>query len=358
MGTTGRRTDALAAEAVRLEREGDWEEAERRYNALYADSVGTADAAGIPGALLGQARVWQHQRDLEAAQELAALSLFIADELDLSDAAASAMNTLAVIQYRQCNWDEAHHLYAQGLERALDCGDDATIGSICQNLGVLANIRGDLPEARSRYLEAIASAVRCGERRNAMMAYNNLGMVCSDLGDWMEAEVYFGRGIELAEQTGDREMTAVLHSNRAEPLIRTGELVRAGTSLDVAEPIARDIGDDETLADVLRFRATIARLEGDFPAADALLASMLETTQKDLPLERAEGLEELALLRHAQGRTKAAATLVAEARAAYTALSADRDADRTAQLERNWEAAADSQRHRPAPATGFRPAPE
>lgn len=339
MPTNGRRTDAFADDALRLEREGDWEAAGRRYDALYAESVAIADPSGIPGALLGQSRVRQQQRDMEAAEELASLSLAIADNLELGGAAASAMNTLAVIQYRQCNWDEAHHLYEQGLERALKCGADSSVGSICQNLGVLANIRGDLREARSRYLEAIASAVRCGERRNAMMAYNNLGMVCSDLGDWMEAEVYFGRGIELAEQTGDREMTSVLHSNQAEPLIRTGELAQAGASLDLAEPIARDIGDDETLADVLRFRAMIARLEGDFPAADALLGSVLDVTQQNLPLERAEGLEELARLRYAEGRTNVAATIVAEARAAYAALGADRDAARAAKMAQEWDAA-------------------
>src|SRR3712207_9401585 len=79
-----------------------------------------------------------------------------------------------------------------------------TVGLACQNLGVIANIMGDLREARIRYLESIGSAVRSGRKLNEAASYNNLGMVCTDLGEFLEAGLYFDRGLEIAERIGDR----------------------------------------------------------------------------------------------------------------------------------------------------------
>src|SRR3712207_8227714 len=47
-----------------------------------------------------------------------------------------------------------------------------TVGLACQNLGVIANIMGDLREARIRYLESIGSAVRSGRKLNEAASYN------------------------------------------------------------------------------------------------------------------------------------------------------------------------------------------
>ncbi|MDQ3521649.1 MAG: hypothetical protein M3434_04840, partial [Gemmatimonadota bacterium] len=93
--------------------------------------------------------------------------------------------------------------------------------------------------------------------------YNNLALICADLRDWMEAEVYFDRGIEIAEQLGDVPARAKLRANRAEPLIHTGQLAHAKWTLATAEQLATQASDTGTLADIARFRAVIAREEGD-----------------------------------------------------------------------------------------------
>ena len=85
--------------------------------------------------------------------------------------------------------------------------------------------------------------------------------VCADLVEWTVAEVHFLRGVEIAKRIGDLGMLAGLLTNRAEPLIRTGEFEAARMSLDWAEPLASDLGDSGTLAEIALYRGMASRLE-------------------------------------------------------------------------------------------------
>jgi tetratricopeptide (TPR) repeat protein len=210
---------------------------------------------------------------------------------------------------------------------ALDLGDDELVGLACQNLGVLANLRGDYREARSRYLEGIGSFVRSGSTASAMLAYNNLGSASADLREWMEAEVFFTRGLEIAERLRHTPSAGMLYSNLAEPLIRVGELARAAEALDRAQSAASQVGDQATLADVARFRALAARLAGEMAEAERHAGAALEiATRHGLELERAEALLELAEVHAAAGRPAAAGAAFREASQRFQRLGMPADA--------------------------------
>jgi tetratricopeptide (TPR) repeat protein len=323
----GSATEDVAQRATVEERAGNWEAAA----ALYAHTFRSALHGGEPDqavdALRGQARMRLQQRRFEEAEELAELCLELARGYDLPVAIARGLNVLGLIRFWHRGGEAAEQLYLSALEMALDLGDDELVGLVCQNLGVVANVRGDFREARSRYLEGIGSFVRSGSTANAMLAYNNLGMASADLQEWMEAEVYFSRGIEIAERLGHAPSAGMLYSNLAEPLIRVSEFDRARQSLDRAEAAASRIDDHTTLADVARYRGAMARLEGDLAGAEEHLARALRIT--DLPepgLERAEVLRELGELRAAQGRRGDALEAFRAAAGLFAALGGVADA--------------------------------
>lgn len=316
--------------AETLEAGGDWVDARRAYHDLFWRALRGGRGEEAVNALRGGARVLFRSGSYEEAEELAELTREIATRSGLPQAAARATNLCAAIRYAQQDWATAEQEYQHAMEMALDVGDDELIGLTCQNLGILANIRGDLGEARIRYLESVGSFVRCGSESSAATAYNNLGMVCADMCEWIEARLYFDRGLEIAERAGgSAQLLASLHTNRVEALLRLGELGEAAAELDRAEPIAQRIGARSTLVDIARHRGVLARLRRDpAGAAEHLQASLELATEGRIGIGRAEATEELAVLREEQGRRDEAIELFETALALFLELRAERDAER------------------------------
>jgi tetratricopeptide (TPR) repeat protein len=335
--------EQLISSAVESEQRGEPEEAGALFEQLLERAVDVHDTAALIEALRGSARVFWQLGRLEESEEVAELSREVAERTGHVQAAARAVNLLAILRHEQGDWNQARALYERALDGALDAGDDELVGLACQNLGVLNNILGNLEEARARYLECIASSVRSENKQNEMMAYNNLGMLCADLQEWMEAEEYFGRGIALARRLHASPVLGKLYVNRAEPLIHLGEHGEARSMLREAEAVAMSTRDESVLSDVWRYRGVMACRERDLDAADRHLAQALSiAAEHNLELAAAEATEELAFLRHQQGRTREAARLLRRACDTFRALRAQRDVARVEALLERWQAAAEA----------------
>ncbi|HEY0153131.1 MAG TPA: tetratricopeptide repeat protein [Longimicrobium sp.] len=328
---------SVAARGRELEMAGRWQEADRLYASLFRRALAERDPSAAVDALRRQASVRGGLGQMEEAEELAELSFEIAERCGLGRAAARAINVRATLLHVREELSGAAALYREALARARAVRDDELTGLVCQNLGVIANIQGELAEARALYLECIASTIRSGDRTAAMMAYNNLGLVCADLREWLEAELYLERALDVAERIGHLPTAAFLHLNLAEPLIQMGELRRARATLDRAEELAAPIGDRGTLAAARRFRAVIARIEGDFAAADRDLedAAAMVVGEGD-ELERAQILGAVARLRWEQGRRDEARDALHRARDCFAALGAAREIRRLDEVLEGW----------------------
>jgi tetratricopeptide (TPR) repeat protein len=183
--------------------------------------------------------------------------------------------------------------------------------------------------------------VRTGNVQASVLGYNNLGMLASDVREWMQADLLFHRALELADELGDATISTTLLLNRAEPLIQVGELDAAEKVLDRAEGMAERIQNVRELAEAARFRALLARRRGDEAGALGHLGrSLLLSTRAGLRLERAEALEQVALLHHDAGRVDDAHAHLAEACSEYFAAGATRDCGRCRELLAEWSSPA------------------
>lgn len=336
--------DELAARAEAAERACDWDEAVALFRQLFQRAVEARAAERIPEALLGGARALSPDTATEEAEELAWLAYEIAQRTGRMHDAATALNVIGTILHRRNDLAGARRLYIRALERARDLGDDRLVAMTCLNLGVTDNTLGNLREARARYLESVSAGIRSGIAEHAMRAYNNLGMVCTDLEEWLEAQLHLDRGIEIAERLDDLPTLTLLHANRAEPLIHLGELDRAREQIDRAEVLALRVGQPNTLGDVGRLRAVVARAEDRLDDADHELAEALAIADEhDLELCRAELLEELALLRRQQGRRDEAVRALEHAFDTFFTLGARRDVSRVGARLEEWR---EESRHR------------
>lgn len=323
--------------AAGLERDADWEGAHVMYDRAFAAAWAARDVCGMADATRGTARMLRELGRLDEAQEQAELSLDIATRADLLYEAARAVNILGTILYVAGDIHQARDLYAIALESGRELRKDELILAACVNLGVLANIRGDLRSAFNFYLESLASSVRTGNVEAWLAGYNNLGLLAADAREWMQADLLFHRALELADELGDATVTTTLMLNRVEPLIHVGELDAAQELLDRAEAMAERIQNVRELAEAARFRGLLARRRGDEEGASGYLAkSLLLATRAGLRLERAEALEQMALLHYDAGREDAARTHLNEACAEFFAAGATRDCGRCRETLSEW----------------------
>jgi tetratricopeptide (TPR) repeat protein len=327
----------ITEQAAALERDADWEGAHGMYDRAFAAARAARDVCGMADATRGTARMLRELGRLDEAQEQAELSLDIATLAGLPYEAARAVNILGTILYVGGSIHEARDLYEMALESGRELREDELILAACVNLGVVANIRGDLRAAFTFYLESLAAAVRTGNVSASVAGYNNLGLLAADAREWMQADLLFDRALELADELGDATIRTTLLLNRAEPLIHVGELDKAEEVLDRAEAMAERIQNVRELAEAARFRALLARRRGDDAGAAQLLGrSLLLATRAGCRLERAEALEQIALLHHDAGRLDDARAHLNEACAEFFAAGATRDCGRCRELLSDW----------------------
>ncbi|MGH7458131.1 MAG: tetratricopeptide repeat protein [Longimicrobiaceae bacterium] len=317
---------------------GVWEEAWDAYRLLFRAALCHADLPAAADATRGEARARQGAGRYQEALELAELSYELSQRAELPLASSRALNVLGSVHLSRQELELATAAFEQARETAAQAGDDTVVAFACQNLGVVANIRGKLREARAFYLEAVAAFTRVGAHPGTAVVQNNLGMVCADLGDHAEAVQHFDRGVELAEGIGNQPLLARLHANRAEPFIHLGETEKARADLDTALRVARRVEAGDVEAAAYRLRGVIARLGGDLAAAERCLERALEiATEGGHELERIETLGGLATIRRAQGRAGEARELLLEARAGFVALGAERDVRRLDGVLEEWD---------------------
>ena len=94
----------------------------------------------------------------------------------------------------------AEDLYLAALTEAEGLGQDQLVAMIEQNLGAMANIRGDLDDAVRRYEAALRHYDTAGDPLSTAGVLTNLGMAYVDLARWPAAEDCFAaRRIRAAD---------------------------------------------------------------------------------------------------------------------------------------------------------------
>src|SRR5690606_7261473 len=140
-----------------------------------------------------------------------------------------------------------------------EMGDALLIAMVEQNIGSIANIRGDVEGALAHYTAALERYESLGDAASALRALNNMGMAHVDLGAWGDAESCFDRAGDLAMQLQDREALGGVEISRAELYLRSGSLARARESCDRAFEIFARMESHSGLAEIHKFYGILLR---------------------------------------------------------------------------------------------------
>ncbi|MEP6779927.1 MAG: HD domain-containing protein, partial [Gemmatimonadaceae bacterium] len=236
--------------------------------ALY--KVSNADeAAKISSIIRWIARTHHADGDPSAALDCLEAALAIAEAWGDDAAAGHAMNVQAVVSWQHGNLDDAERLYLLARGRAIRAGDAKLAAMTAQNLGVLANIRGDFAVAEQQYLACLSEYRSLGFSKDQCGALNNLGLLFITQERWEEAEKVLLEGVQICELNADAQSRTQLDINLAGLWVKRGEFVRAHGAVRKALAAAGESGDGYAIGEATRLLGVIARETGDFEEAEA-----------------------------------------------------------------------------------------
>jgi putative nucleotidyltransferase with HDIG domain len=232
-------------------------------------AVGSAADAAFVGALLRWiGRTWVDDGDLDAADDCLQAALATAEAAGDKGSAAHALNLLAITAWRRGLIDEAEQLYLRARALAEGAGGEARlVAMIEQNLGIIANVGGDLHRALRCYSESLAAYRTLGMTSHVAPVLNNLGMLHTDQRRWHEAERAYEEALDVCAITGDVGTRIMVEVNRAELWIAQRDFARARVACDTARGLIGESGDARALGETQKHYGVIAREERRYDEA-------------------------------------------------------------------------------------------
>jgi tetratricopeptide (TPR) repeat protein len=260
----------------------------------------------------------------EVASDLCTRSHDVAVQTGAEDLAADASNALAGFALEHGDLAGASELYRSALGLANQ--NPTLVGKIEQNLGIIANIRGDWAGALEHYHRSREAYASVSDQRGCAIAHHNLGMIHARRKEWEEADRHYRRCCGLAEAAGDRHLGGLAAMNRAEVRLAIDDYEGARAGAEQALRIFNEIEARRDKAGAHRLLGMVFRQRGQMALAESHLRSALEiAASTDCPLTEADAAKELARLYQAQRRPDAALNLLERARAVYQRLEAVAD---------------------------------
>jgi putative nucleotidyltransferase with HDIG domain len=292
------------------------------YSGAILAAEGSGDRAVLSEALRRLAVVCFRRQEMDVGRSHCERSLAVAQQAGDPVLAAEALNTLGGSHLEVGDFDIARETF----ERAIQLGGfrcPALRARIDQNLGIIANIQGDLDRAVMHYHRALEAFRDIGDDRGCAIVYHNLGMVTADRQDWDVAERYFDRSQKFAESIGDVHLRASCLLNGTEVLIAKQRYDEARRNAEAALQIFDKLGIQRTKAEAYKVLGIIYRETGRTVLAEARLRTALEiATQSGNTLAEAEASRELARLYQEQGRNQEALRLLNAAHHLFRRLDA------------------------------------
>ena len=314
----------LLDDARGLEHSGSVAEAVARYDAAIAVAEQGGEEVVLAEALRRRAVARHRQGDSVHARADCRRAYGLARALGRDFLAAEALNTLGGLDLSTGFLESARRSFLRALELG---GANPTLRArVEQNLGILANIQGELDEALSRYRRSLEAYQSGGDLHGAAIAYHNLGMVSADRERYSEAESYFRRSLTLAERLGDRHLQSLALINYAEVDLARQRFEDARTRAEAALELFEALGARDAKADAYRILGMMYRDTGRTALGEARLRAAIELAGSSASiLGEAEARRELAILCQASDRNHEALRLLNDAYGLFRRLEARMD---------------------------------
>ena len=331
----------LLRDARGAEKSGRIGEAIRRYEVAIAAAEQLGEETVLAEALRYIAVARHQQGDSVQARQDCRRSYALARAVGNDFLAAQALNTLGGLDLSTGELEDAKAAFVRALELA---GDSTPLRArVEQNLGILANIQGNLDEALLRYGRSLESYKTCDDEHGCAIAYHNLGMVSSDRSAWNEADRHFQKSQVLASRVGDRFLVGLCAVHMAEIDVARQRYENAQRAAEEALRLFAELGVTNGKSDAHRVLGMIYRETGRPTQSESRLRTAIElAASSNHTLAEAEASREMALLYQMLGRNRDALRLLHASYKLFHRLDARRElvyvGGKMAELEETYRA--------------------
>ena len=291
----------------------------------YDAAIATADRTGertVLAEALRRVAVMRHLRNESTeARQLCRRSYSVACDAGNDLLAAEALNTLGGLDVQTGAIEDARSNFLQALARG---GESRELRArVEQNLGIVANIQGNLDEAVAHYEGSLEAYRASNDEHGCAIAYANLGIAHTDLRQYERAEGYFQQSYEIAERAGDAHLQGQCLVNHAEVHVVRGRYEDARLNAEAALAIFDQLDARSEKSEAYRIIGMVYRETGRAALAESRLRSAIDlAVSAGSVLNEAEASCELALLYQAMGRNQEALTLLNAAHRLFRRLDA------------------------------------
>jgi tetratricopeptide (TPR) repeat protein len=226
-----------------------------------------------------------------------------------------ATNLTGVARFELGELDDAERAFRDAFTLGRLDGDDLLLARTTNNLGLIANVRGQHAEAIALYRMAIPSYQRLGQPRGLAETYHNLAITFRDLADLERAEDCEWRAIEFARQASDDRLVAMAETGLAELQLLRGDAAIAEARARRGASAFAQLGDAQGEANALRIvgaaATALAKYDSAAETLDRAIALASESGYALVEGESRHARAQLALARGdlASARTDASAAL-------------------------------------------------
>lgn len=278
--------EALKAEAEHAEAAGHRELARRRYESALYLLRGAEQAAEASIILRRIGRLYFDDGDFAAGVDCLTAALATAEALGDRGLVAYANNVLAVGHTQRGMLEEAAQLYAAASRAARDANDIKLAAMVDQNLGIIANMRGDLPLALRHYDASLAAYRQLGLDDFIGKLLANMGLAYTRMEQWDDAERIYQEALACCAACGDVSTALMIEGNRAETQIARRRFDDARLVSERVLRRAYALNDARAVAEAQKHLGVIARETGSLEKSDNYLREALvsATAREDLLL--------------------------------------------------------------------------
>jgi len=296
--------------------------------AAYQSALDHPDRAVVADAHFHLGRVAWRQGRYDDALAAYAKARALAVESGSTEVRARIENGIGAVHYARGEYAQARAAYGVAIELTHDRSMRA---KIVLNLGVIANIEGDLADAREHYQSSRALFREAHDIDGEALTLHNIGMLHADLEEWEEADEAYQRCLDLCESRGNRQMIANVLLNRSELSCARERFGDAVAGCDLALSIYSAIGDEVGRGEAMRWKGHALRRMGQLEQAERALNEAARVAHRtQVKLLEAEAMRDLGALHWTRANATAATKSFERALELFTQLGAQREVDELA----------------------------
>lgn len=182
-------------------------------------------------------------------------------------AEATALVSLATLDFRQGRHQQAADRYQQAAALFAEAGDQAGQARAQHNLGLIDGLHGDKEGARTHFLHARKLYREIADNTWQGRVLADLGLVEMGDGRYQAAAEYLGQALGLCRETGDQLAEARILIRQGSMNLRLGRLQQALDTLERALVICAENGDRFGEAEVLSWLGPVHLRREDYGQA-------------------------------------------------------------------------------------------